>query len=63
MDKKIYELVEIIDKDLENENMTEDERESLASELKKMLPDEAMVLAQANPISGNVKYNAQKALK
>ena len=63
MDKKIYELADIIYKDLENEYMSEDERESLASELKKMLPDEAMVLAQANPISGNVKYNAQKALK
>lgn len=35
MDKKIYELADIIYKDLENEYMSEDERESLASELKK----------------------------
>lgn len=63
MNKKIYELAELIDKDLENSLMSEAEKDDLAKEMKKYLPENAIVLAQANPISGNVKYNAQKALK
>lgn len=63
MNKKIHELAEIIDKDLENNTLTECEREVLAENIKALLPENSIVLAQANPISGNVKYNAQKALK
>lgn len=63
MNKKIYELADIIDKDLELDNLSDDGRNSIASELRKMLPSGSIVLAQANPIVGNVKYNAQKALK
>ncbi len=63
MNKKIYELADIIDKDLELDNLSNDERNSIASELRKILPSGSIVLAQANPIVGNVKYNAQKALK
>ena len=63
MDKKIYELAELIDKDLENSSMSEAERDNLTKEMRKYLPENAIVLAQANPISGNVKYNAQKALR
>ena len=63
MNKKIYELAELIDKDLENSSMSEAERNNLEKEMRKYLPENAIVLAQANPISGNVKYNAQKALR
>lgn len=63
MNKKIYELAEIIDNDLINENLTEEEREQIADNMKQYLPSGAIVLAQANPLSGDIKYNAQKALK
>jgi len=63
MDKKIYELAEIIDDDLENNTLNSVEREKLARECRELLPENAMVLAQADPVSGDVKYNALKALK
>lgn len=61
MDEKVYELAEIIDKDLAQENLTKEERLKVAEDLKPYLTPNSIVLAQANPISGDVKYNAQKA--
>ncbi len=63
MDDKIKELIDLIDKDLQNSVYTPDERERTAKSYKKFLPENAIVLAQTNPVSGNVKYNALKALK
>ena len=63
MNKKIYELTDLIDKDLAENIYTEEERLKLAQEIKVLLPENSIVLAQSNPISGNVKYNAIKAKK
>lgn len=63
MDKKIYELSELIDKDLAENIYTKEEKFKLAEKYKSCIPENAMVLAQANPISGNIKYNALKAKK
>lgn len=64
MNTKIYELTELIDKNPADTNITglsENERNSLADEIKSLLSNNTIVLAQANPISGDVKYNAFKA--
>ena len=63
MDEKVYELAEIIDGDLAEGNLAKVEREKIAERLKPYLTPNSVVLAQANPISGDVKYNAQKAQK
>ena len=63
MDKKIYELSEIINKDLENNNLSEKERSELAVKIKPYLNKPSIVIAQANSISGNLEYNAVKAQK
>ena len=55
---KIYKLTDLIDKDLAEDNLTEAKREEIAEEMNWLLPDGAIVLAQANPISGWVEYNA-----
>lgn len=60
---KIYKLTDLIDKDLAENNLTEAKREEIAEEMNWLLPDGAIVLAQANPISGWVEYNAKKAAK
>ena len=60
---KIYKLTDLIDKDLAEDNLTEAKREEIAEEMNWLLPDGAIVLAQANPISGWVEYNAKKAAK
>ena len=61
MDEKVYELAEIIDRDLAEGNLGKEERKRIAEELKPYMSPNSVVLAQANPISGDVKYNAQKA--
>lgn len=63
MKKNLYELTELLDKDLAEDIYTDEERQALTQEIKALLPQNAIVLAQANPISGNVKYNALKAFK
>ena len=63
MDKKIYELSEIINKDLENNNLSENEKAELAGKIKPYLNKPSIVIAQANSISGNLEYNAVKAQK
>ena len=63
MDEKVYELAEIIDIDLAEGNLDKADRERIAKDLKPYLTPNTVVLAQANPISGDVKYNAQKAQK
>lgn len=63
MNSKIYELTDLIDKDLAEDIYTQNERKELANRIKPMLSADAIVLAQANPIPGNVKYNALKAKK
>ena len=62
MEEKIYTLTDKIDKDLEQKKLTEQEKIKLSEELKKLLPKDSIVLAQANPISGDVKGNALKAM-
>lgn len=61
MDEKIYTLTDIIDKDLAQQNLTEAQRKSLAEELKPLLPEDSIVLAQINPTSGDVRGNTLKA--
>ena len=63
MNSKIYKLTDLIDKDLAEDIYTQNERKELANRIKPMLSADAIVLAQANPIPGNVKYNALKAKK
>ena len=66
MNTKIYELTELIDKNLADTNVTElseNERNSLADKIKPLLSKDSIVLAQVNPICGNVKYNTLKAKK
>lgn len=63
MNKKIYGLMELIDNDLSKDSLSEDDRNRIAEEYKRYLPENAIVLAQTNPISGNIKYNAKKALQ
>ena len=59
----IYELSDIIDRDLDEEKLSFTEKQELANKIKPLLPENAIVLAQTNPISGNVKHNALKAKK
>ncbi len=63
MDEKVYTLSKEIDKDLINNNLSETERNTIANQLKELLPEDTIVLAQTNPVSGDIKGNAQKALK
>lgn len=63
MDTKIYTLAQKIDNDIKNNTLSEEEKDRLAKELKQLLPDDAIVLAQTNPTSGDIKGNAKKALK
>ena len=63
MNDKIYELTDLIDRDLAESKYSFEEKQKLANEIKPLLSDNSIVLAQANPISGNVKYNALKAKK
>ena len=63
MDTKIYTLAQKIDNDIKTNTLSEEEKDSLAKELKQLLPDDAIVLAQTNPTSGDIKGNAKKALK
>ena len=63
MIKQIYTLSEIIDEDLKRETLTETEKLKLAKEIKQILPDGYIVLAQTNPTSGDIEGNAKKALK
>lgn len=60
---RIYELTDLIDKDLEENLLSDNEKEKIAAELNKLLPAGSLVLAQINPISGYVEYNAKKAAK
>ena len=63
MDKKVYEYTEIIERDIAENNLTNEEREELAAKIKPMLCDDSIVLAQVNPTSGDIKKNALKAKK
>ncbi len=63
MNEKIYELSEKIDKDLLEGNLSEDEKKSIAQEIQELTANGKIVLAQANPTSGDVKGNALKAFE
>ena len=63
MDKKIYEYSDLIDRDLSQMGDTANEKQSLAEKIKPLLPDSSIVLAQTNPLSGNIEYNALNAKK
>ena len=63
MDKKIYEYSDLIDRDLSQMGDTANEKQSLAEKIKPLLSDSSIVLAQTNPISGNIEYNALNAKK
>lgn len=60
---RIYELTDLIDKDLEENLLSDTEKEKIAAELNGLLPAGSLVLAQINPVSGYVEYNAKKAAK
>lgn len=62
MEEKIYTLTDKIDKDLAQKTLSEQEKNQLSDELKNLLPKDSIVLAQANPTSGDVKGNALKAM-
>ena len=61
--ERIYELTGLIDKDLKENSLGETDREKIAAELNGLMPEESIVLAQVNPISGYVEYNAKKAAR
>ena len=63
MNAEIYKLSELIDKDLAEDNLSEQDKDELEKQIKPLLSENSVVLAQANPICGNLKYNAQKAKK
>ena len=59
MEEKIYKLTQQIDNDLQYNNLSEEEKDKIAKELKPLLPEDAIVLAQTHPTSGDIKGNAQ----
>ena len=63
MDERVYTLTEKIDEDLEHNSLSEAERQGISNELKNLIPKDSVVLAQINPVSGDIKGNAKKALK
>ncbi len=63
MNAEIYKLSELIDRDLAEDNLSEQEKDELEKKIKPLLSENSIVLAQTNPICGNLKYNAQKAKK
>ena len=63
MDKKVYKYTEIIERDIAENNLTNEEREELAAKIKPMLCDDSIVLAQVNPTSGDIKKKAIQAKK
>ena len=63
MDKKIYELAEFINKDLEENNLSADEKQQIAVQIKALTEDNLIVIAQTNPVTGDIEYNAKKAQK
>lgn len=63
MNKKIFELVQKINIDLQESPLSPKEREEVVKKLKNLLPTNSIVLAQTNSSSGNIKDNTKKALK
>ncbi len=63
MNQTIYTLTDKIDDDLINRKLKENEKHSLAQQIKPLLPQDAIALAQINPTSGCVKQNALKAFE
>ena len=59
----IYELAELIDKDLAENIYTEKERIELSQKIKPLLSENAIVIAQINPYIGDIKKNVLKAKK
>lgn len=63
MNEELYKLTNKIDEDLKSPKLSEEEKDELAKKVKSLLPPDAMVLAQINPVSGDVKGNAKKAFE
>ena len=63
MDKNILFYTQKIDNDLANDCLTEQERVEIADNLKKLISKQSVVLAQVNPVCGDIEYNTKKALK
>ncbi len=61
--ENIYELTSIIEKDLEEACLTDTERNQIAEKINTRLAKNSIVLAQTNPVSGDVEGNARKASK
>ena len=59
----ICELTSIIEKDIAETHLTESKRDAVAKELNEKLTAGSIILAQTNPISGDVAGNATKAAK
>lgn len=63
MNEIIYKLTDKIDADLKMPKLDFAQKNALAKQLKELLPKESLVLAQINPVSGDVQGNAKKAFE
>ena len=63
MDEYLYNLTDIIDKDLKSNSLSKEEKSALCEQIKPLLSQGAIALAQINPHSGDIKGNALKAVK
>ncbi len=63
MKETVYTLTDKIDNDLACTCLSEQERSEIVRELKPLLSKDAIVLAQINPTSGDVRGNALKAFE
>src|SRR5574344_883674 len=63
MNKRIEELCNFIQDDIENNSLTNEQKNEIIKELNTIITKDYIVLAQINPHSGNVKQNAIKAFK
>ena len=60
---RIEEICSIIKDDIDNNRLSLSEKSELAKELNGLISEGSIVLAQANPLSGDVKGNAMKAFE
>lgn len=63
MNKDIFNFVDKLNQNLVSEEIEALEKRNVINDLKVLLPKESFVVAQVNPVLGDVKTNAKKALK
>lgn len=59
--ERLFELTDIIDSDLKNKILSHSEKQNIANEINELIDSDSIVLAQINPVSGDVRGNALKA--